>query len=64
MQELTTEYCWGAVWGREILPHKIRSMLNLAMISCLNGPHELKNVARTSSRHIDPAANEHRERGW
>jgi len=42
MQELTTEYCWGAVWGREELPHKIRSMLNLAMISCLNRPHELK----------------------
>jgi 4-carboxymuconolactone decarboxylase len=42
MQELTTEYCWGAVWGRDGLPHKIRSMLNLAMISCLNRPHELK----------------------
>jgi 4-carboxymuconolactone decarboxylase len=42
MQELTTEYCWGAVWGREGLPHKTRSMLNLAMISVLNRPHELK----------------------
>lgn len=42
MQQLTTEYCWGAVWGRETLPLKIRSMLNLAMISCLNRPHELK----------------------
>jgi 4-carboxymuconolactone decarboxylase len=42
MQELVTEYCWGAVWGREELPHKIRSMLNLAMLSCLNRPHELK----------------------
>ena len=42
MQELTTEYCWGAVWGREQLPRKIRSMLNLAMISALNRPHELK----------------------
>src|SRR5258707_5802172 len=42
MQELTTEYCWGAVWGREELPHKTRSMLNLAMISILNRPHELK----------------------
>jgi len=41
MQELTTEYCWGAVWGREGLPPKIRSMLNLAMLSCLNRPHEL-----------------------
>jgi hypothetical protein len=34
MQELTTEYCWGAVWGREGLPHKTRSMLNLAKCSC------------------------------
>jgi 4-carboxymuconolactone decarboxylase len=42
MQELTTEYCWGAVWGRDTLSMKTRSMLNLAMISCLNRPHELK----------------------
>jgi 4-carboxymuconolactone decarboxylase len=42
MQELTTEYCWGYVWGREGLPLKTRSMLNLAMISALNRPHELK----------------------
>ena len=42
MQELVTEYCWGAVWGREELPRKTRSMLNLAMISVLNRPHELK----------------------
>ena len=42
MQELTTEYCWGWCWGREELPRKMRSMLNLAMISALNRPHELK----------------------
>lgn len=42
MQELVTEYCWGAVWGREDLPRKTRSMLNLAMISILNRPNELK----------------------
>ena len=42
LQELVTEYCWGAVWGRDELPRKIRSMLNLAMISALNRPHELK----------------------
>ena len=41
-QELVTEYCWGAVWGREQLPRKTRSMLNLAMISILNRPHELR----------------------
>ena len=43
MQRLTTEYCWGALWGREEgLPKKTRSMLNLAMLSALNRPHELK----------------------
>jgi 4-carboxymuconolactone decarboxylase len=42
MQRLVTEYCWGAVWGREELPKKTRSLLNLAMISALNRPHELK----------------------
>jgi 4-carboxymuconolactone decarboxylase len=42
MQELATEYCWGAVWGREGLSRKTRSLLNLAMISALNRPHELK----------------------
>lgn len=42
LQDLVTEYCWGAVWGREGLPRKTRSLLNLAMISALNRPHELK----------------------
>ena len=42
LQELVTEYCWGAVWGREGLKRSERSMLNLAMISVLNRPHELK----------------------
>jgi 4-carboxymuconolactone decarboxylase len=41
-QNLVTEYCWGAVWGREGLDHKTRSIINLAMISALNRPHELK----------------------
>ncbi|OMC45167.1 4-carboxymuconolactone decarboxylase [Mycobacterium sp. IS-2888] len=42
LQDLITEYCWGAVWGREQLPRKTRSMLNLAMISVLNRPNELR----------------------
>jgi 4-carboxymuconolactone decarboxylase len=42
LQELVTEYCWGAVWGRDGLPKKTRSIINLAMISDLNRPHELK----------------------
>ena len=42
MQDLTTEYCWGYVWGREGLPRKTRSMLNIAMLSALNRNHELR----------------------
>ncbi|MBK8017452.1 MAG: carboxymuconolactone decarboxylase family protein [Betaproteobacteria bacterium] len=42
LQRLVTEYCWGEVWGREELPRKMRSMLNLALLSALNRPHELK----------------------
>jgi 4-carboxymuconolactone decarboxylase len=41
IQELVTEYCWGAVWGRDGLPPKTRSLLNLAMLTALNRPHEL-----------------------
>ena len=46
LQELLTEYCWGAVWGRDGLPLKTRSMLNLAMIAVLNRPHELRTHIR------------------
>lgn len=50
LQDLLTEYCWGAVWGREELPRKIRSMLNLAMLAVLNRPHELKIHLRGALR--------------
>jgi 4-carboxymuconolactone decarboxylase len=61
LQELVTEYCWGAVWGREGLSKKERSMLNLAMLCALNRPHELKmhiggalrnGVTRTEIREV------------
>lgn len=41
LQELVTTYCWGEVWGREGIDRKTRSIINLAMISALNRPHEL-----------------------
>lgn len=50
MQRLTTEYCWGAVWGREELPKKTRSMLNIAMLAVLNRPHEFKMHVRGAIR--------------
>lgn len=42
LQDLVTEYCWGAVWTRDGLPRRTRSLLNLVMLTVLNRPHELK----------------------
>lgn len=42
MQELSTEYCWGAIWSREGLSRRDRSLLNIGMLCALNRPHELK----------------------
>ncbi|HJQ84429.1 MAG TPA: 4-carboxymuconolactone decarboxylase [Candidatus Binatia bacterium] len=50
LQELVTEYCWGAVWTRPGLPRKTRSLLNLAMLTALNRPHELKLHVRGALR--------------
>ena len=41
IQELVTEYCWGAVWTREGLDRRSRSLINLAMLTALNRSHEL-----------------------
>jgi 4-carboxymuconolactone decarboxylase len=42
LQELITEYAWGAVWTRPGLSPRDRSLLNLGMLTALNKPHELK----------------------
>lgn len=41
-QNITTEWCWGYAWTRPGLEHKTRSMLNLAMLTALGKPAELK----------------------
>jgi 4-carboxymuconolactone decarboxylase len=42
IQQFLTENAWGTVWTREGLDRKTRSMLNLAMLTALNRPNELK----------------------
>lgn len=42
MQELITTYCWGTVWSRSGLTRKSRSLINLAMLTALNRPHEIE----------------------
>jgi 4-carboxymuconolactone decarboxylase len=41
MQQLVTEFCWGAVWNRPGLERKTRSLVNLAMLTALNRSTEL-----------------------
>jgi len=50
MQELTTEFCWNEIWNRPGLDRRTRSMLNLAMLTALNRPHELKLHLRGALR--------------
>jgi len=41
-QKMVTEFCWGDVWTRPGLERKQRSMLNLAFLTALNRPNELR----------------------
>lgn len=42
-QEIVTEFCWGASWGREgALSRRDRSLLNLVMLGALNRGDEFK----------------------
>lgn len=50
LQELVTEYCWGAVWTRPGLPRKTRSLINVAMLTALNRPHEVRLHLRGALR--------------
>ncbi len=42
VQELATEYGWGAVWSRPGLDRRTRSLIVLAMLIALNRPPELR----------------------
>jgi len=50
LQQLVTEYCWGEIWTRPGLSRKTRSMINIAMLTALNRPHELKLHIRGALR--------------
>lgn len=49
-QELVTEFCWGASWGREGLSRKQRSLNNLCMLAALGRSHELEIHLRGALR--------------
>lgn len=41
-QNLVTEFCWGAGWGRTALSLRDKSLLNLVMLGALNRSTEFK----------------------
>ena len=41
-QELALKYCWGEVWGRPGLDRRTRSIVNLAMLTAMAKPNELR----------------------
>jgi 4-carboxymuconolactone decarboxylase len=41
-QRATTAWAWGWAWGEGTLDRKTRSIINLAMLTALSKPHELK----------------------
>ena len=41
-QRITTEWCWGFAWTRDGLDRRTRSLLNLAMLTALGKPAELR----------------------
>ena len=41
-QRITTEWCWGYAWTRDGLDRKTRSIVNLAMLTALGKPAELR----------------------
>lgn len=42
LQDLVTTYCFGAIWGREGLPRKVRSMLTVAVLLALGRSTEAR----------------------
>jgi 4-carboxymuconolactone decarboxylase len=50
LQEYVTASCWGDIWSRPGLDRKTRSLLNLAMLTALNRPHEFSVHVRGALR--------------
>ena len=46
VQQLTTEFGWGAVWARPGLERKVRSFLSVALLASLGKHEELRTHVR------------------
>lgn len=42
LEEFVSEYCWNEIWNRPGLDRRTRSAINVAMLTALNRPQQLK----------------------
>ena len=50
LQKLVTEYCWGSVWTRDVIPRGTRSLLTIAMLTAQRHHEELASHVRAALR--------------
>jgi 4-carboxymuconolactone decarboxylase len=50
LQELLTEYAWGAVWSRPTLPRQTRSLVTVALLTAGRHHEELRAHVRGALR--------------
>ena len=48
LQELVTEFCFGAVWNREGLSRRDRSLLNIALLAAAGNSHALHHHVKAA----------------
>lgn len=46
LQDFINDHAWGAVWNRDGLDRRTRSLITLAALTALKSPHELKGHVR------------------
>jgi 4-carboxymuconolactone decarboxylase len=50
LNDYSEEVCFGRIWARDGIDYKLRSILNVAMLTALNRPNQLRN-------HVEGALN-------
>lgn len=48
LQELVTEFCFGAVWGRDGLSRRDRSLINIALLAAAGRAHALHHHVKAA----------------
>jgi len=51
LHEYSEEVCFGRVWARGILSHKTRSILNIAILTALGRPNQLRHHVEGALNH-------------